>query len=69
MRSGPHHVTVSGAPEGWDARLCLNEVARTGTPVIHVARDDRRIVAMQAALRFFDPGMPVLIFPAWDCLP
>jgi transcription-repair coupling factor (superfamily II helicase) len=62
-------VTVSGAPEGWDARLSLNEVARTGRPVIHVARDDRRLVAMQAALRFFDPGMPVLTFPAWDCLP
>jgi transcription-repair coupling factor (superfamily II helicase) len=70
MRSmSPARVTVSGAPEGLDARLCLDEIARSGRPVIHVARDDRRLAAMQAALRFFDPGMPVLTFPAWDCLP
>ena len=69
MRKPETHVTVSGAPEGFDARLILNEIARTGGPVIHVARDDRRLAAMQAALGFFDPGMPVLAFPAWDCLP
>lgn len=69
MPKSDTHLTVSGAPEGFDARLCLDEIARTGRPVIHVARDDRRLAAMQAALRFFDPGMPVLTFPAWDCLP
>ena len=69
MPKSDSHLTVSGAPEGSDARLCLDEIARTGRPVIHVARDDRRLAAMQAALRFFDPGMPVLTFPAWDCLP
>jgi transcription-repair coupling factor (superfamily II helicase) len=69
MPKSDSHLIVSGAPEGSDARLCLDEIARTGRPVIHVARDDRRLAAMQAALRFFDPGMPVLTFPAWDCLP
>ncbi|MCC5974057.1 MAG: transcription-repair coupling factor [Rubellimicrobium sp.] len=67
--ASPHHVTVSGAPEGFDARLILSEIARTGGPVLHVSRDDRRLVAMQAALAFFDPGLPVFVFPAWDCLP
>mmetsp|Transcript_23829 Transcript_23829/g.43062 ORF Transcript_23829/g.43062 Transcript_23829/m.43062 type:complete len:1152 (+) Transcript_23829:1865-5320(+) len=62
------HITVSGAPEGFDARLILDEVAKQGA-VVHVARDDKRLAAMQAALRFFAPDMPVLVFPGWDCLP
>ncbi|MEO1555087.1 MAG: transcription-repair coupling factor [Pseudomonadota bacterium] len=62
------HITVSGAPEGFDAKLILDEVAARG-PVVHVARDDKRLAAMQAALRFFAPDMPVLVFPGWDCLP
>jgi transcription-repair coupling factor (superfamily II helicase) len=62
------HITVGGAPEGFDARLVLNEVESSG-PVIHVARDDKRMAAMEASLRFFAPDMPVVRFPAWDCLP
>ncbi|MFC4671873.1 transcription-repair coupling factor [Seohaeicola nanhaiensis] len=63
------HIAVGGAPEGFDARLVLNELARTGRPVLHVARDDKRLAAMQAALAFFAPEVPVLTFPGWDCLP
>ncbi|WP_170363356.1 transcription-repair coupling factor [Ruegeria arenilitoris] len=65
----PNHVTVGGAPEGFDAQLVLNEVTRSGGPVVHVARDDKRAEAMRAALRFFAPDMPVVLFPGWDCLP
>ena len=63
------HIKVSGAPEGFDARLLLKELDRATAPVIHIARDDKRLAAMQAALEFFAPDIPVLIFPAWDCLP
>ncbi len=63
------HLTVSGAPEGFDASLILKEIAQAQTPVLHIARDDKRLAAMQAALRFFAPEMPVVTFPAWDCLP
>ncbi|WP_297775471.1 transcription-repair coupling factor [uncultured Roseovarius sp.] len=63
------HITVGGAPEGFDARLILAEVAKAGAPVLHIARDDKRMAAMQAALRFFAPDMPVMTFPGWDCLP
>ena len=66
--SQPARITVSGAPEGFDAQLVLREVAE-GRPVMHVARDDKRLAAMQASLRFFAPDMPVLTFPGWDCLP
>ncbi|MDQ2088665.1 transcription-repair coupling factor [Marimonas arenosa] len=62
------HITLGGAPEGFDARLVLDEVAKAGA-VVHVARDDKRMAAMEAALRFFAPDMPVVRFPGWDCLP
>ena len=66
--AGPTHITLGGAPEGFDASLLLAEVARQAGPVVHVALDDRRMVSMADALRFFDPSMPVFQFPAWDCL-
>ncbi|KPP91200.1 MAG: transcription-repair coupling factor Mfd [Rhodobacteraceae bacterium HLUCCA08] len=62
-------ITVGGAPEGFDARLILSEIERSGGPVVHVARDDKRLAAMAAALAFFAPDMPVVRFPGWDCLP
>ena len=61
-------ILLGGAPEGYDARLLARELAR-GAPVIHVARDDKRMEAMRAALAFFAPETVVLTFPAWDCLP
>ncbi|NBX09485.1 MAG: transcription-repair coupling factor, partial [Marivivens sp.] len=63
------HITVCGAPEGFDAKLILDEVGKSGAPVLHIARDDRRLSEMQAALAFYAPEMPVVVFPAWDCLP
>ncbi|GAA4228102.1 transcription-repair coupling factor (superfamily II helicase) [Sagittula marina] len=62
-------VTIGGAPEGYDAQLVLREVARAKGPVVHIARDDKRLAAMREALAFFAPDMPVVIFPAWDCVP
>ena len=64
----PDHITVSGAPEGFDARVLLRELEK-GAPVLHVARDDKRLAAMRAALAFFSPDIPVIEFPGWDCLP
>lgn len=66
------HLTLSGAAEGYDAALIAREAARPengGAPVIHIARDDRRMAAMRAALAFLAPGLPVLDFPAWDTTP
>jgi len=66
---GSQHITMGGAPEGFDARLLLKELERSGKPVVHIARDDKRLEAMRAALSFFAPETPVLVFPGWDCLP
>ena len=70
----PHHssagrVLVGGAPEGYDARIIARELDRGAKAVVHVARDDRRLEAMRAALGFFAPQAVVLSFPAWDCQP
>ncbi|ATG39502.1 transcription-repair coupling factor [Phaeobacter piscinae] len=62
-------ITAGGAPEGFDARLILKEAASSDAPVVHVARDDKRMEATRAALAFFAPDMPVISFPGWDCLP
>ena len=63
------HITVAGAPEGFDAQLIIQEMAKANAPVCHIARDDKRLAAMQAALAFFAPDVPVITFPGWDCLP
>ena len=65
----PGRLIVGGCPEGYDARVLADTLARAGGPVLHVARDDARLAAMRAALGFFAPEVPVLTFPAWDCLP
>lgn len=67
--SSSSHITLSGAPEGFDAKLLLAELEKSSVPLIHVARDDKRMASMQEALRFFAPDMPVIVFPGWDCLP
>ena len=60
-------ILMGGAPEGFDARILVRELARG--PVIHVARDDKRAEATRAALAVMAPEVAVLDFPAWDCLP
>ena len=62
-------ITLSGVPEGYEPKAILDEVGSRNAPVIHVARDDKRLAALQAALAFFAPEMPVVVFPGWDCLP
>ena len=63
------YIKMGGAPEGFDAQLVLRELHAHGQPVVHIARDDKRMSAMAEALAFFAPDVPVIKFPAWDCLP
>ncbi|HZK91275.1 MAG TPA: transcription-repair coupling factor [Stellaceae bacterium] len=66
----PRRVTLFGAPEGHDAATlgALLREAKRGA-WLHVCRDDGRMSRFAAALQFFHPGLTVLTFPAWDCLP
>ncbi|MEL7212086.1 MAG: transcription-repair coupling factor [Pseudomonadota bacterium] len=65
----PKHITIGGAPEGFDATLLVQELEKADAPVVHIARDDKRLAAMRAALAFVAPDVPVITFPGWDCLP
>jgi transcription-repair coupling factor (superfamily II helicase) len=67
MQNGTR-ILLGGAPEGFDARLVAKELSR-GQPVIHIARDDKRLEAMRNALAIMAPNAVVLELPAWDCLP
>ena len=66
----PRHITIGGAPEGFDATLVLAELETSASgAVCYVARDDKRMAAMRDALTFFAPDVAVFAFPGWDCLP
>ncbi|MCY3878618.1 MAG: transcription-repair coupling factor [Rhodobacteraceae bacterium] len=69
MQGKQRRITVGGAPEGFDAKLIADLLAKSDFPVFHIARDDRRLTETREALRFFDPGLRILEFPAWDCPP
>ena len=62
-------ATVYGAPEGYDALLLARRRAEHAGAVLHIARDDQRMARLSEALAFFAPGIELLRFPAWDCLP
>ena len=62
-------LTASGLPEGADALAFTKAVRKDKAPALFIARDDTRAAAFQSACRFFAPDIPVLMLPAWDCLP
>jgi transcription-repair coupling factor (superfamily II helicase) len=62
-------TTLSGVPEGLDGLVLADIAATSPVPVIHVARDDRRLAMLAEMLTVFAPDLTLLPFPAWDCLP
>ncbi|SLN55079.1 transcription-repair coupling factor [Oceanibacterium hippocampi] len=69
LLSGPGRWRIDGVAEGFDARLLAEIAAAAGRDVLYVVREDTRMAAVVQALRFFAPGLDVLVFPAWDCQP
>src|SRR5512136_691358 len=65
---------ASGVPEGLDAAV-LGKLARQAgqfdppRPILHIARDGRRLATLDDALQFFAPEVRRLGFPAWDSVP
>ncbi|NYZ11965.1 transcription-repair coupling factor [Azospirillum sp. RWY-5-1] len=63
-------LLIGGAPEGHDARILAELAKKAGAAgLLHVALDDARVARLEEALAFFAPGLEVVTFPAWDCLP
>ncbi len=63
-------VTLAAVPDGMTGKV-IADLARSAAAklVTFVARDGRRLDEVERAIRFFAPGIEVLEFPAWDCLP
>ncbi|MGI6244746.1 MAG: transcription-repair coupling factor [Pseudochelatococcus sp.] len=65
---------IASVPDGYDA-LAVAGMARglreseRAAVLLHVARDDRRMAALEAALAFVAPEIETLTFPGWDCQP
>ena len=69
-------LTIASVPDGFSglvaADLAKSIAARAKTEskrLLLVCRDAERMAAFERALSFFAPDLPVLTFPAWDCLP
>ncbi|MEQ1954828.1 transcription-repair coupling factor [Mesorhizobium sp. CN2-181] len=64
-------VLVDGVAEGFEAfaLAALSQEAAPDGVTVFVARDGQRLPAIVDALAFAAPDLPVLEFPAWDCLP
>ncbi|MFC0217938.1 transcription-repair coupling factor [Pseudochelatococcus lubricantis] len=66
--------TIASVPDGYDV-IVVAELARglrekeLPAVLVHVARDDRRMAALEAGLAFAAPEIEVLSFPGWDCQP
>ncbi|MEQ1929322.1 MAG: transcription-repair coupling factor [Parvularculaceae bacterium] len=65
----PGALEIYGAPEGADAMAIAEAASIRAAEVLFIARDGARAAATAEALRFFAPSMPVVEYPAWDCLP
>ena len=66
---GPGRRTLGGVPEGYDAKVLAALADKRAGPLLHVARDDARLAALEQGLAFFAPGMRLVSLPAWDCMP
>ncbi|WP_455481329.1 transcription-repair coupling factor [Bartonella sp. B12(2025)] len=65
------HMIFNGVTGGFEAFTLAklsSEIAQD-KPLIYVVRDGTKIAHLQQVLNFIEPNLPVLQFPAWDCLP
>jgi transcription-repair coupling factor (superfamily II helicase) len=49
--------------------VALLALAEGAGPLVHVARDGRRLEELAATLQALDPDAQVAVYPEWDCLP
>ncbi|MDR3525865.1 MAG: transcription-repair coupling factor, partial [Rhizomicrobium sp.] len=62
-------LTVTGAPEGFDAWLAAGAAQSRNGLVVFVTQDGVKAANASEVIRFFAPSVQILQFPAWDCLP
>ena len=57
---------IWGCPDGANMLALADRVIEEG-PLVYVARDDLRMMAMRDALSLLVPQAELLVLPAWDC--
>ena len=62
-------LTLTSAPEGYDALVMADLARARGGLSVFIARDAARASAFADALTFFAPEMELIRLQAWDCLP
>ncbi len=69
-------VKFSGVVEGHDALVLVQLLRDAATSsdghaptIVHIARDDRRLDALERGLQFFAPKTRKVSIPAWDTVP
>ncbi|WP_455482497.1 transcription-repair coupling factor [Bartonella sp. B35(2025)] len=65
------HTIFAGVTEGFEAFALakLSSEISQGKALVYVVRDGTKISHLQQVLNFIEPNLPVIQFPAWDCLP
>lgn len=66
------HVILDEVAEGFLPFALAKLVEEAGAhpaPLLFVARDGQKLEDLRSSLGFIRPELPVLHFPAWDCLP
>jgi len=71
-KSAQNHLILDGVVEGFLpfalARL-VEELGACPGPVLFIGHDGKKLDNLTRALGFINPGLTVLHFPPWDCLP
>ncbi len=68
VRSTQKRAVIASVPEGYDGMLA-SQLAGAGERLLHIARDEAHASALAEAAHYFAPGLSVIVFPAWDCVP
>jgi len=68
-RGSAPRIRVARCLDGMEGPFLARLLGRSEQGVLHIARDAPRMAFVRAMVRFFAPGVEILEFPAWDCLP
>ncbi len=63
------HVTFAHCPPGADGLALAHYFKKTARNFLYVVADDFLLDQAAASIRFFAPDLPLIVLPAWDCLP
>lgn len=63
------HVIIDDVAEGYQPFILSKLIEERGGPILFIARDGQKLDDLSSAVKFIYPDLPILQFPAWDCLP